>query len=393
MLQLRVADHTKLLHNQSNILHAWCNFIDKSVRCGDDVDHQDAFWIERAKRGDQVAFGLLVDKYSSGIVRFLAFKTGYVDEATDLAQETWLQAYLSLGRLHDPTKFQDWLYSIARNVALMWLRRMRMASAPLDTVIDETAIDEVRSAEDLVAAWELRNAVLHAIAHLSEVNREAVQLHYLHDLSYRQIAERLQVPVKTVKSRLHKARQQLKPELQSLFDEPSFPSMIVEEAMTEATIYDVYVVEQAQPEEPHAVVVLKAREQERYVPIWIGQPEAEGIAVKLRSLTYKRPLTYDLMTQLLERLGASVEAVRLSALRDQTFFATLRVVGNGNTAELDCRPSDALALAVRTNAPIFIADDVLAQAGRDQPGDKQAKGIKPLELELFKHVVGAFYTP
>jgi bifunctional DNase/RNase len=122
------------------------------------------------------------------------------------------------------------------------------------------------------------------------------------------------------------------------------------------------------------------------------------LGVKLRSLTPKRPLTYDLMTQLVERLGGRIEAVQLSALRDETFFATLRIVANGTTTELDCRPSDALALAIRMGTPIFIADDVLAQAGEDKPmtiskpeDNNQGKAIMPLELERFRQVTSNFF--
>lgn len=161
--------------------------------------------------------------------------------------------------------------------------------------------------------------------------------------------------------------------------------------MTESTIYDVYLVERADSEESHTLVELKARGQERYLPIWVAQPEAEAIAARLRSLTTKRPLPYDLMAQLVDRLGGRVEAVHVQTLRGEVFYATLQIQTNGTTTELDCRPSDALALAIRTGATIFIADDVLAQAGRDQPenvmasDDSQARSVKPLQLELFKY--------
>jgi RNA polymerase sigma factor (sigma-70 family) len=353
------------------------------------VDHQDAFWVERARRGDHAAFGLLVDKYAAGVARLLASKTGHTDEAHDVAQDTWLHTYLSLDLLREPGKFREWVYAIARNRALMWLRQAHAAVPGGEQTLDEQAAQDA-SSDDVIALWELREAVLHAIAQLSDVNREAVQLHYLHDLSYGEIAERLGVPVKTVKSRLHKARQQLKPHLEAIV-EPSTTTTKEEATMTEATIYDVYLLKRANNEEAHTVVVLKAQE-ERYLPIWVGQPEAEGIAARLRSLTTKRPLTYDLMAQLVDQLGATVEAVHLQTLRDEVFYATLHIRLNGTTTQLDCRPSDALALAIRTHASILIADAVLAQAGIDNPtnfvtspGAPPIESIQPLQLELFKH--------
>lgn len=353
------------------------------------MDHQDAFWVERARRGDHAAFGLLVDKYATEITRFLASKIGRADEAHDLAQDTWLHMYLSLGRLREPGKFREWVYGIARNRALMWLRQARNTATLPETITDKHVANA--SSDDLIAVWELREAVLHAITQLSDINREAVRMHYLDDLSYREIAERLNVPVKTVKSRLHKARQQLKPHLQAIVELPATATK-EETTMIEATIYAVYLVERADNEETHTIVVLKARNQSRYLPIWVGQPEAEGIAARLRSLTTKRPLTYDLMAQLVDRLGGSVEAVHLQTLRDEVFYATLHIQANGTSTQIDCRPSDALALAIRVQAPILIADDMLAQAGSDNAtnfancdGAPQIEAVQPLQLELFKH--------
>lgn len=349
------------------------------------MDHQDAFWVERARRGDHAAFGLLVEKYAAEITRFLASKIANIDDAHDVAQELWLHTYLSLGRLREPGKFRQWVYGIARNRALMWLRQTHSTTTLQECLPDNLA--DGASSDDLIAAWELRDAVLGAIAQLSEVNREAVQLHYLHDLSYSEIAARLHVSVKTVKSRLHKARQQLKPHLHEMTADWT----LQEEHMTEATIYDVYLAQRADTEEAHTVVVLKAQAEDRYLPIWIGQAEAESIAAPLRSLTIKRPLPYDLMAQLVERLSGQINRVELNALRNQTFFAVLKVAAKGSNFDLDCRPSDALALAVRTNTPIFIADDLLVEAGTGAPTEFREyhappiKSIQPLQLELFKY--------
>ena len=361
------------------------------------MDHQDAFWVERARRGDHAAFGLLVDKYAAEITRFLTSKTGRADEAHDLAQDTWLHTYLSLGRLREPGKFREWVYGIARNRVLMWLRQTHVTATQQEMSPDAYTPTSA-SSEDLIVVWELRKTVLQAITQLSDVNREAVRMHYLDDLSYREIAEQLGVPVKTVKSRLHKARQQLKPHLQAIVEPPAITTK-EKTTMTEATIYDVYYVTYAEQEQGGTVVVLKARDQERYLPIWVGQAEAESIAAPLRSLTTKRPLPYDLMAQLIERLRATAQAVHLQTLRDEVFYATLHIQSNGTSTQLDCRPSDALALAIRMSAPIFIADDVLAQAGSDnatsfanRDGAPQIDAIQPLQLELFKYAGSGIYS-
>ena len=111
------------------------------------------------------------------------------------------------------------------------------------------------------------------------------------------------------------------------------------------------------------VVILKETDRDRYLPIWIGAWEASAIAMKLQGLSPERPLTHDLFATTLEQLGVRVDRVVISELADETFHARLILEGAGGTVEVDARPSDALALAVRAGVRIFAADAVLEQAG------------------------------
>ena len=110
------------------------------------------------------------------------------------------------------------------------------------------------------------------------------------------------------------------------------------------------------------IVILKVEDENRYLPIWIGQPEARSILMKLQNQEFSRPLTHDLTVNLVTELGGSLESVSVTELRDSTFFATLRVEINGRIVEVDSRPSDAIAIAVRAGAPIFAADVVIEEA-------------------------------
>jgi bifunctional DNase/RNase len=110
------------------------------------------------------------------------------------------------------------------------------------------------------------------------------------------------------------------------------------------------------------IVILKVEDENRYLPIWIGQPEARSILMKLQNQEFSRPLTHDLAVNLVTELGGSMEKVTVTELRDSTFFATISVVINGRTVEIDSRPSDAIALAVRAGAEIFAADEVIEEA-------------------------------
>jgi bifunctional DNase/RNase len=111
------------------------------------------------------------------------------------------------------------------------------------------------------------------------------------------------------------------------------------------------------------VVILKEADQERYLPIWIGPWEANAIAMKLQGLAAERPLTHDLFARTLEELGVVVREVIISDLSDDTFHARLFLVAGDRTIEIDSRPSDALALAVRSGAKIYAEPAVLDRAG------------------------------
>jgi uncharacterized protein len=110
------------------------------------------------------------------------------------------------------------------------------------------------------------------------------------------------------------------------------------------------------------IVILKVEDENRYLPIWIGQPEARSILMKLQNQEFSRPLTHDLAVNLVAELGGSMVKVTVTELRDQTFFAVISVEIDGRTIEIDSRPSDAIALAVRAGAEIFAADDVIEEA-------------------------------
>jgi bifunctional DNase/RNase len=116
------------------------------------------------------------------------------------------------------------------------------------------------------------------------------------------------------------------------------------------------------------VVILKDPGRDRYLPIWIGPWEAQAIAMKLQGLTPERPLTHDLFAATLEELGVRIDRVVISNLAEETFHARLYLDQDGRTLEVDSRPSDALALAVRSGVRIFAAEAVLDQAGLGADG-------------------------
>jgi bifunctional DNase/RNase len=111
------------------------------------------------------------------------------------------------------------------------------------------------------------------------------------------------------------------------------------------------------------VVILKEKISDRYLPIWIGPAEADAIAVKLQGVAVPRPLTHDLLNSVIDTLGAAINSIIVNDLKNDTFYAKVVLDIDGKQVEVDSRPSDALALAVRTGVPIYADDSVLEKAG------------------------------
>jgi uncharacterized protein len=110
------------------------------------------------------------------------------------------------------------------------------------------------------------------------------------------------------------------------------------------------------------IVLLREQEGERFLPIWIGQPEAAAIALALQGVVTPRPMTHDLMKNILDEMAIQVNSIVITELREGTFFAVINMQRNGDAWEISSRPSDAIALAVRLGCKIFASEDVLSEA-------------------------------
>ena len=124
------------------------------------------------------------------------------------------------------------------------------------------------------------------------------------------------------------------------------------------------------------IVVLKDDADKIFLPIWVGIFEANAIALKLESIETPRPMTHDLLRNVLETLNANVQQIVINDLRDSTFFATIYVTVGGRNLTIDARPSDAIALALRTDAPILVAQTVLDQAQTISSEETQEDRLK-----------------
>ena len=136
------------------------------------------------------------------------------------------------------------------------------------------------------------------------------------------------------------------------------PGPILDRDVQEMVIYGVsFDMVGKQP-----IVLLKTVDSNKFLPIWIGHPEAAAILMKLQGASTPRPMTHDLLADLLGELEVECARVAVTELRENTFYASITLRANGRDVEIDSRPSDALALAVRAGAPIFAADEVIAES-------------------------------
>lgn len=140
--------------------------------------------------------------------------------------------------------------------------------------------------------------------------------------------------------------------------------------MVEVTIDSIRVSLMSQ----HRVVILKDVDSERYLPIWIGPCEADAITVTLQEVEVPRPLTHDLLKNIISEMGGEVEHIVISELRDEVFYARIVMEANGRHLEVDSRPSDAIALAVRLRVPVYIEDAVMSKAAVQPEEEMEEEG-------------------
>ena len=134
------------------------------------------------------------------------------------------------------------------------------------------------------------------------------------------------------------------------------------------------------------VVILKEKDAERFLPIWIGIYEANAIALKITNITPERPITHDLLANILQSADMKLKKIQVTALTNEVFYARLFIGIDGKDVEIDSRPSDAIALAVRLTCPILVAQEVLDKAGV-LPEKEEEK------LTIFKDLVNNMDLP
>jgi RNA polymerase sigma factor (sigma-70 family) len=311
--------------------------------------------IGAALAGDTAAFAELAESHRPRL-RLLALRVvDDSEEAEDVVQEALLHAYLGLTQLRDPERFGGWLGAIVLNIARMTLRRR----GAYQRALARAGVETLRGPDD----FDTVDRVRESIALLPSRDREVVALHYVDGLSCEEVGALLGVSPGAVRVRLHRARARLRNELAPFAFEEK-PDAGEERVMPEMKVDDVLVRVAGDGEvvEDQRLVLLKETGGDRVLPIWIGAAEGNALAFRLHDEQSMRPMTSDLLAQIVRVVGARVERITVTRLQEKTFYASITLAVAGQTEELDARPSDALNLAVRTSAPISVADDVLDEA-------------------------------
>ena len=345
----------------------------------------DAELVKRVLAGNKAAFGHLVDRYrleAQGLARRI-LRDSF--EAEDVTQEALLQAFLGLHDLRVPERFHSWLLGIVINLCRTRIRARRDWH-PADewhggrVPGNFTQADLQPSAETIYEFRELHEIVHAAIATLPSEQQQAVRMHYVDGLTLWEIGRFIDAPVGAVKVRLHRARARLRKELEKEFaDTHEFISRADKGvSMIEVIVHDVMLRAPKGDEEAEwlpsrgkkyklgftRVMLLKEQSGDRILPIWVGAVEGDAIAMLLAGVSAPRPSTFELTARLLDVAKMTVEKAAVISLRDNTYYATMWVKVRGRFHEVDARPSDAVTLALRVKAPIFVKPELMEQAGQ-----------------------------
>lgn len=321
--------------------------------------------VRRCRDGEREAFNALVTRYQSRVYGLCYHHVGDFAAAQDLAQETFVRVFLDLHGLREEGKFPAWLGRVTARVCQRAVRRSAqhrhedIDALPESALVDPRAESPAEASEDR----ERRAVVAAAIGQLSEPQRLAVTMHYMDGLSYGEIAAFLDIPTTTIRNRLHRARLQLRRGLLTMvereFERHGLPEKFADEALHQVTVADITwhdVEHDGVPAKMPVVTLARPEAPGLVLPIWIGAPEAAAIWSAMQGKNPPRPMTHDLLTQLLAAANAKVLKVIVSDLQEYIFIGTLLIDFDGTVKEIDCRPSDAIAIALRADTPIFVAD-------------------------------------
>ncbi len=330
-----------------------------------------------SKQGSKEAFGYLIERYQAMMRRIALRMVADENTAQDIVQEAMLQGYLSLKDLRNEDSFRSWLYGIVLNVSKSYLREQQRQSR-FHSMVNDEQLESVRNANDaevepqqVATERELHRLVLLAIEELPPAHRETARMYYYESLTLHEIAAITGASPGAIKVRLHRARNHLRETLHRAYPElqAEMPGKLRRKPMIKAKVADIV------KRDDKYIILLQDEAQEKMLSIWVGPEEGTAIAMGLRAFPTPRPMTFDFMAHLLDALGTQLEEARIEVLKGDVFYGVAKIRIGKEVKEVDARPSDVLALAVRTGSPIYVAEEVMHQASKDMHAYENEFGL------------------
>jgi RNA polymerase sigma factor (sigma-70 family) len=333
----------------------------KPAADGQAADEADAVLVRKAQGGDHEAFAALIQKHWQTARRLTRRLISEREEAEDILQEAALAAYLNLRSLNSADRFAGWFCGIVLNHCRMYRRRAYRSLRP--EPLKETMRSREGDAHAIADEHALLAEVATALRLLPEAQRQAALLVYLVGFTPSEAAAALGISGSALKVRLHRARRSLRSQFGVSSSEARRPRGRRRLSMVELEVFDVAVRRMVKDgrEISNGVILLREKAGSRVLPVWVGEAEATALALELQGVQYPRPLTYHFAAALLEAAGATVRSATISKLVEDTFYATVAIQQGETVPEVDARPSDAINLALRANAPVFADEEVLAK--------------------------------
>lgn len=322
-------------------------------------DTTDAVFASRAQAGDAAALSKLLQRHAALVERVARRVLGNADFVDDVLQDSALAAFLNVRSLVSPERFSGWYCGIVMNHCRMQLRKK--ASLPEIHSLNGSELPTARGPDAVAEERSMLSEVIEALQALPDRQRQAALLVYFEGLTQAEAAAVLGISIGALKTRLHRARQAMRLKVDR---EPTRAVTRRRLRMVEVEVYDVFTVkgEEAVSIPVQATVLLREKDDGRFIPIWIGEAEGIAMAYALEEKEVARPLTHDLTKNLLDAVGVRVQSVTVNKLVNDTFYAVVSVQNGSGPQDVDARPSDAINLALRVGAPLFVEESVFDES-------------------------------
>lgn len=325
--------------------------------------------IDKALAGDKKAFGILAEKYYAYCFAIADKIIEDKDVAKDLVQNGLMEAYFCLSNLRNKSVFKNWLGGIVRNACKNYFRENKKQYRSLKHYYEELRDPETFEEERVV------NIVLDGIKNLDMPYQNVLYLFYYEGKGIDEICNELQITKSLVKVRLHRARKELRSILELNSELREYQQYFRRQTiMRKVRIIDMIL---GGENNGSCSVLFYDEESSRVLPIVITKDEAETMLVAMKGIDFPRPMTFNLITEIIRSNNLQPEGAYVTEIQDGVFISTLKLNGEGKVREYDSRPSDAITIALMFGCPVFISQKILDKVGFPVP--EKYKNLAPQE--------------